>query len=256
MALLALVACAGPSSSPSHPASASPSVATSASAAPSGPTSLSRRCGGPYAPARTFTLNGPGGSRLPAAEVGSGGTVAVFLHESGSTAMCGFWPYAVWLARTQHLRSVLFDMCGYGEAQCPSASFTRDDLAQVRLAVGWARAHGARRLAVVGASAGGTIALATARAVHADAVVDLSGPMTWDGLSATRAAPRLTMPTLLAIAPNDMDATLAQYRHLYRLLPGQRRLVRAPCCHGWDMLTDDGDWTPLARRVAHWIRSP
>jgi pimeloyl-ACP methyl ester carboxylesterase len=81
--------------------------------------------------------------------------------------MCGFWPYAVGLAQTQHIRAVLFDQCGYGATQCPAASSGDNGpawTAATTAAVTWARAHGARRVTLVGASFGGIVALHAAAA--------------------------------------------------------------------------------------------
>ena len=52
----------------------------------------------------------------------SGSDVAVFVHESGMSGLCGFWTYAVWLAQGRHLGAVLFDRCGYGASVCEKDS--------------------------------------------------------------------------------------------------------------------------------------
>ena len=46
--------------------------------------------GGPAVPAEPFWLSGARGTRLAAATVGTGSAVAVFVHESGMTGLCGF----------------------------------------------------------------------------------------------------------------------------------------------------------------------
>jgi hypothetical protein len=99
----------------------SPSVAatTAASTATPAPPSPAQLCGGPTTPARSFWLSGPGGAQLYAAVVGTGRTTAVFVHQAGTTGLCGFWPYADWLARTRGVRSLLFSQCANGASQCP-----------------------------------------------------------------------------------------------------------------------------------------
>jgi hypothetical protein len=80
-------------------------------AAPTGPAVR-----GPTTPARSLWLSAPGGAQLYAGVVGTGPVTAVFVHEFGPRGLCGFWPYADWLARTNGVRSVLFSQCGGGLA--------------------------------------------------------------------------------------------------------------------------------------------
>jgi pimeloyl-ACP methyl ester carboxylesterase len=218
----------------------------------------SERCGDPAAEARAFWLDAPGGARLQAAAVGAGPDVAVFVHESGGPGLCGFWPYAEWLARTRHVRAVLFDQCGYGDSSCPGG---RDEdgtaWAQATAAVvAWARDHGARHVTLVGASFGGIVVLHAAASIRppVDAVVDLSGELSWNGLDSLPAARRLAVPALFAVAPGDRYVTVADMRRLYQASSARpKRLVVMPEAlgHGWSML-ESGGWTPLASRVAAW----
>ena len=100
-----------------------PSVtaATSAPAATPAPPPPAQLCGGPTTPAQSFWLPAPGGAQVYAAVVGTGPTTAVFVHQAGPTGLCGFWPYADWLARTKGVRSLLFSQCGTGASQCRPA---------------------------------------------------------------------------------------------------------------------------------------
>ncbi len=97
-----------------------PPATTSASAATPAPPPPAELCGGPTTPARSFWLSAPGGAQLYAAVVGTGPATAVFVHEAGGQGLCGFWPYADWLARTRGVRSLLFSQCGAGASQCPT----------------------------------------------------------------------------------------------------------------------------------------
>jgi pimeloyl-ACP methyl ester carboxylesterase len=186
--LLAAAGC-GPGSPAPGTGATTAAPATTQAAAPPPP---SARCGDLAATARAFWLHAPGGARLQAAEVGAGPAVAVFVHESGGPGLCGFWPYAGWLARTRHVRAVLFDQCGYGDSACPGS---RDQpgtawVQATAAAVAWARNHGARHLTLVGASFGGIVVLHAAAVIRppVDAVIDLSGELRWDGLDALPAA--------------------------------------------------------------------
>ncbi len=126
----------------------------------------------------------------------------ILLHQTSPTGYCGWVPYADWAAE-QGVRAVLVDLCGWGSAVC-SEELTSDPEAQVRLMVDWAREQGAERVAVVGASMGGAIALGVADPAGADAVVDLSGPETWQNVpGAEEAAAGTEIPLLVVTASGD-----------------------------------------------------
>jgi pimeloyl-ACP methyl ester carboxylesterase len=256
-ALLLVAAGCGSGSSPgTSTATSAAAPSTTLAAAPPQP---SERCGDPAAKARTFWLDAPGGARLQAATVGGGPDAAVFVHESGSEGMCGFWSYANWLARTHHLRAVLFDQCGYGESACPGG---RDETgpawgAATAAAVAWARDHGARHVTLVGASFGGIVVLHAATSIRpaVDAVVDLSGELSWNDLDSLPASRGLAVPALFAVAPGDRYVTVGDMRRVYQASSARpKRLVvlSQPLGHGWAMLSDNG-WTPLASTVADWV---
>jgi dienelactone hydrolase len=121
--------------------------------------------------------------------------------------------------------------------------------------VAWARSHGARRVTLVGASAGGVVVLHAAASIQppVDAVVDLSGPLTWSGLDSLTAARTLTVPVLYAVAPNDESVTVADMRRVHAATGSRSKwLVRAESGHGWEMLTLPSltGWSPLAAEVA------
>ena len=246
---------AGPAASPQGQPTA---TASTTAPEPTPSTALGRRCGRPDVPARLLRLAGPGGNTLDAAEVGAGPTVAVFVHETGGAGLCGFWPYAVWLA-DRGVRSVLLDLCGYGESRCDlGARFAGDPVAQTGLAVTWARAHGAHRVTLVGASMGGTVATVAARPLHASAVVDLSGPVEFIGLDTAKAAPGLDMPTLMVAADNDPDTDAGRLRAALAAAPARhKRFVTVDAGHGWDTLAagpfpEDG-FSPVADVVRRWV---
>jgi pimeloyl-ACP methyl ester carboxylesterase len=172
-------------------------------------------------------LSAPGGAQVYAAVVGTGPTTAVFVHQAGPTGLCGFWPDADRLARTNGVRSLLFSQCGTGASQCPPGNPADQGLATTTAAVAWARAHDAGRITLVGASAGGVVALQVAASIRppVDGVVDLSGERRWQGLDSLAAARRLQVPA---------DGA----------------------GHGWELLGGAAgtDWSPLAVTVAAWIQ--
>src|SRR5215218_1280559 len=141
-------------------------TATTAASAPTPPPPPAELCGGPTTPAQSLWLSAPGGAQVYAAVVGTGPTTAVFVHQAGPTGLCGFWPYADWLARTNGVRSLLFSQCGAGASQCPPGNPADQWLAGTTAAVAWARAHDAGRITLVGASAGGVVALQVAASIR------------------------------------------------------------------------------------------
>jgi pimeloyl-ACP methyl ester carboxylesterase len=234
---------------------------TAASAAIPAPPPPAQLCGGPTTPAQSFWLSAPGGAQVYAAVVGTGPTTAVFVHEAGPRGLCGFWPYADWLARTSGVRSLLFSQCGAGASQCPAGDAADQWLEVTTAAVSWVRAHGAGQVTLVGASAGGIVALQVAASIHPPvaAVVDLSGGRRWLGLDSLAAARRLQVPALFAVARGDSVVSGGMMRRLYQAAPvrAKRLVVLAEGAgHGSELLggTAGSAWTPLAATVAAWIQ--
>jgi pimeloyl-ACP methyl ester carboxylesterase len=234
---------------------------TAASAATPAPPPPAQLCGGPTTPAQSFWLAAPGGAQVYAAVVGTGPATAVFVHEAGPWGLCGFWPYADWLARTNGVRSLLFSQCGAGASQCPPGDAADQWLEVTTAAVTWARAHGAGQVTLVGASAGGIVALQVAAAIRPPvaAVVNLSGGRRWLGLDSLAAARRLGVPALFAVAPGDSVVSVGTMRRLYQAAPvrAKRLVVLAEGAgHGSELLggAAGSAWTPLAATVAAWIQ--
>jgi pimeloyl-ACP methyl ester carboxylesterase len=234
---------------------------TAAPAATPAPPPPAKLCGGPTTPAQSFWLAAPGGAQLYAAVVGTGPVSAVFVHQAGSRGLCGFWPYADWLARTNGVRSLLFSQCGAGASQCPPGNAAEQWLAATTAAVSWARTHGAGRVALVGASAGGVVALQVAASISPPvaAVVDLSGGRRWLGLDSLAAARRLQVPALFAVAPGDRLVSVATMRRLYAAAPVRAKRLVVPAegaGHGSELLggAAGSAWSPLAVTVAAWIQ--
>lgn len=237
-------------------------MTSSASPTPGEATPLPRPAScGPGADA--FWLPGPSGSRLEANSVGSGQIAAVFLHEVGGTGMCGFWPYATWLVAHYPVRAVLVNRCGYGASRCPSIPLGDAGIvAETRPAVDWARAHGATRISLVGASFGGGDALEAAGVIPGiAAVVDVSGDGNDTGADDPSDARRLQVPALFAVAPADRYCRLDRLQSLYGLTPAQPKqfvvIDELSGVHGWDLLTDlNGKPERLAAVVASWVMQP
>lgn len=215
-----------------------------------GDETVARRCTGERGPGR-YRVVVAKGSQLAAAELGRGPTWAVFLHQTDRDGLCGWWPYAARVAQ-QDVHVLLLDFCGYGRSTC-TKPLVDDQIGQARAAVAYARRHGAERVTVVGASMGGAVALPSATASRADAAVDLSGPPDWPGTSLARDATSLTIPTLLAVSPED-PASVPAFRKAIRQVPAViKRLEVLDYGHGYELLGYPGNWSELATTVRRWI---
>jgi pimeloyl-ACP methyl ester carboxylesterase len=236
-------------------------TATTAASAAAPPPPPAELCGGPTTPAQSLWLSAPGGAQVYAAVVGTGPATAVFVQEFGTRGLCGFWPYADWLAKSKGVRSVLFSQCGAGVSQCPAGDAADQWLAVTTAAVAWARAQGAGQVTLVGASVGGVVALQVATLIRPPVagVVDLSGGRRWLGLDSLAAARRLQVPALFAVAPGDSLVSVGTMRRLYQAAPVRtKRLVvlAEGAGHGSELLggVAGSAWTPLAVTVAAWIQ--
>ena len=245
--LLVTAAC---SASPNDPATAPPvSVA---------PTPPPQPCG---AGAHAFFLPGPDNTKLEANAYGSGATTAILMHEAGFRLdMCGFWPFARWLAEHEHVQVLLFNRCTYGNSTCQVYQVgDRGIRGQVQPAVQWARRHGAKHVVLVGASSGASDSIQAGGVVKGiDAVVALSSDKTDTRTNEQRNAKRLRLPILLAVAPGDRSSPVAAVRTTFRLIRSKDKhliVVRSMSGrHGWDLVQNlDGTSTPLARTVAKFV---
>ncbi len=223
---------------------------------------LEQRCGFDV-PGRLFAIKGRDrGTQLAAVELGSGPTVAILLHQTDGDGLCGWVPFGRLLA-AQGVHVLAVDVCMYGESVCSRR--TLDDAPEMlRLAVEWARAHGAHRVTVVGASMGGSYAIGTGQAAGVDAIVDLSGPVVWPGVPrAVAAAPRIRVPLLVAVNKDTDRAAFGPLRQAVRRAPTQaKQFVAAPPGHGWDLVSRlrEGattvlqiEITAIGRRVRAWV---
>lgn len=230
--------------------SAPETTTTAPSAEPPPP---AETCGG--IEGETAWLEVPDVGRIQMATIGSGDTVVVFLHEASRSGMCGFVPFAERLAK-EGVRSVLVNQCGYGDTECESGATVGTTWPKVAAgAVAEARKTGATRVTLVGASAGGTLAVVAAGAdPEIGAVVDLSGPLVYSDLDAQEAAPSVTQQALVVTAPGDGSGpTPDQAEALVAKMAStdKRALIATDQegVHGLFLLGDEDKWTPLADMV-------
>lgn len=206
---------------------------------------------------QTAWLDVAGVGRIQTATIGRGDNVAILLHQASSVGLCGFTDYAQRLAE-QGVRSVLLNQCGYGQSACDAEAVA--DVAGswpkvTAAAVEQARQAGATRITLVGASAGGTLAVvAAAQDPEIDAIVDLSGPITYQGLDAGVAAPSVGQQVLVLTAPEDPAGPTPDEAQalVAKMPPGDKRVLVAadqPGGHGWALLGRTDQWGPLADSV-------
>lgn len=229
VALLLLVAgCAGGSNPSSTSAAASATATPAAATVPASPPATSAtpstgpspsprsafntRCDSAAEPFADLTLKAKG-MTIVGATIGSGTDAAVLLHQHGGDGICGGAPLAESLAKYGSM-VVLIDLCGYGKSRCANPKDWRQ---MVALPVAWARDHGAQRVTLVGASAGGSIA--------------------WQGKANLRADARtLTMPALFGYADVPDKPAKETVAGLVDAVPaGEKRLVTQDFGHGWDL---------------------
>jgi hypothetical protein len=193
-----------------------------------------------------------GGVRLNTGWLGTGGTVALLLHQTDGDGMCGFLFYGEYLA-THGVHVVLMDFCDYGQSDCGDAPPQLP--AQVEAVARAVRDQGAKRIVLVGASLGGSVAVAAAKRTKADAIVDLSGPADFGTLSITDNARSITMPALFAYSNTDRS-DLNQVRQNLKRMPSKNKIFLSyPGGHGYELLQDQntGELSPLADRVQRFV---
>jgi dienelactone hydrolase len=161
-----------------------------------------------------FRIRAADGIRLAGHRFGRGPRAVVFAHERRGGA-CDWIPYARALAARGYL-TIAFDFRGYGASQSPYGNAAFRQVADVTAMAKRARALGARKVILVGASMGGTavvVAASNARPM-VDGVVSLSGPSTYGVMNGVAAARKLTMPALYVVGGRD-EGFVDESRILY-----------------------------------------
>jgi pimeloyl-ACP methyl ester carboxylesterase len=222
----AMAGCAGPRAAPAGgPARGGPGRAAAASPGSSGL---------PTASGRVITVRAADGVPLATIEAGAGDRAVVLIPELGQRGKCGWWAFAAYLAA--HGYHVLaFDHRCTGGSSCPAGAAAEADLmSDIRGAAAWLRQHGAIRVALVGASQGGSEAL----------------------IAATMPAPGIT-----GVAAGDPYVSVPDTRSLLARAgsPGKRLVVLAAGAgHGWDLVTPlfpGGAPSALSGTVLAFLRS-
>ncbi|MFF5232749.1 alpha/beta hydrolase [Dactylosporangium sp. NPDC000521] len=143
----------------------------------------------------------PAGTQLVGVELGTGAKGIVLAHQNESS-LCEWLPYGKRLAERGY-RVLAFDFAGDGGSGPHAGDDRLDD--DVTAAAAHLRTRGANTIVLMGASKGGTASLAAAVALTPApaAVITLSAPQLFAGISAADAVPRLKSPALFLAAEND-----------------------------------------------------
>jgi pimeloyl-ACP methyl ester carboxylesterase len=268
--VLVASACSGPSSSDGRaatPGSTRPRTTGTTATALQPLEQPSTRCGPPTTRATPLRFKAADGTSLDGVIVGSGTAGVVLAHEYPAD-LCGFWPFADYLAK-RGLRAFAIDLRCFGRSACPQGEARGRVIDDIAAAVAELRHRGATRVALVGASMGGAAVLIAGTRVRPPvaAVVSLSGeadPTNLVGgipLDAGAAVKRLKVPTMLVVASNDRYAPVGETRAMYRAITTRDKevlVLSGPSFdgrHGWDLLTDAaGDRSPsVAAKVAAFL---
>jgi pimeloyl-ACP methyl ester carboxylesterase len=223
-------------------------------------TAVKARCDEADVGATPIRFRTSDGVTLTGAVVGSGPVGAVLIHEY-PLDYCGWLPYAGYLAH-HGVRALAFDLRCFGGSACPAGR--GHALTDVAAAMEELRGRGARSVALVGASMGGSVAVVAAARLHPAAVVDLSGERDTTSLTpgvdanAGAAAPGVTAPALFVVAREDQYTPVSDMRAVARRAGSTTKrtiVLPAEAGHGWAMLPGiTSEWSPLARTVASFIR--
>jgi pimeloyl-ACP methyl ester carboxylesterase len=170
--------------------------------------------------------------RLVGYELGHGPRGVVLAHQYGGDA-CQWSSYGPSLAKAGY-HVLALDFRGFGRSPAGPGGIDLD----VRAAASDLRALGAHRIVLIGASMGGTAALTAAADLKPPpgAVVSLSGPASFDLISALDTVPRLAMPKLFIVGVNDIQF-VQDARDLYRRARAPKQLLVVPTAdHGVALL--------------------
>jgi alpha-beta hydrolase superfamily lysophospholipase len=138
------------------------------------PPSLESTCGDTSGvDATPFFVRTSDGVDLYSIEAGTGSTAIVLVHESPAN-LCGWLPYIPSLTAAG-FRALAFDLRGFSDSTLPAGPPARAYGRDLAAMVARARADGAKRVFLMGASYGGAVSLTYAPRLAIDGVISLSG---------------------------------------------------------------------------------
>ena len=223
-ALLVLAACAGAAASPTAVAPAPTPASPSPTPAP-----------------RTVTFPAADGTILSGTLYGAG-TSAVILSNMGDNDPAPWQAFAPLLAERGY--TVLTYSFRF-PARSPTftSAMAQQSFDDLRAAITFVRAAGARRVALVGASLGGMASAKAAASEHADALVVLAAPVDLDAFDFHVEAGELRAidaPKLLIGSKSDTTVPFADTQRMYDLAGDPKQLYTYPgSAHGVKLLAGE-----------------
>lgn len=227
MTLLLLGACSSGDSNDPEP--------DESSSAPA-PT-LAERCGDDVPGAKDAFFKTPT-EQLYGVEVGTGPRGVVLVHGSGNRGMCNWAAELEWMSAAG-LHVLAYDQSCIGESTCNDGAATAADL---HGAVEELKRLGASNVVVVGASAGGPMAIqvaaddeaniAGAVALSPAGAADVISSPGWEGRDGRGAASALVVPLLVVAAPDDGDVDVGYLEEMRDDAPTQLTLEVLPAGSG------------------------
>lgn len=175
------------------------------------------------------------GQRLEGRRFGSGSTFVVLAHMKPAT-MESWFPFAEELAAAGY-SALAFNFRGYGGSEGDGFAVDVDTIA----AIDEALRLGAEEVYVIGASMGGTGAIAASAERDVAGTVTLSAPARFGEVDAVAAAEHLQAPLMLIAAEGD-DAYVAQARQIAEAAPVDADVVPLDGSrHGTNLFVDHGE---------------
>jgi alpha/beta superfamily hydrolase len=153
------------------------------------------------------------------------GATAGILSNQNAEARLEWWPLAKTLASRGYL-VMTYDYRGIGQSR--GSYIPRLLEHDLVAAIGAAQARGARKIVLIGASLGGLVTMKVAASVHPAAVVVLSAPRYFKGLSVDPDEARaVTAPRFFAVSSSDANV-YADVQYLYTTSPEPKQLQVYP----------------------------
>ncbi|MEV4535366.1 alpha/beta fold hydrolase [Asanoa sp. NPDC049518] len=171
--------------------------------------------------------------------IGGSGTTGVVLAHQAEADLCQ------WILGFNELigagyKVLAFDFHGHGSSESSETGFDDDVVAAAAL-----RADGATSLVLVGASMGGTFSIAATPKITPPvaAVVSVSAPLAYGGVSAQEAVPQVTVPALFLAQQDDglFGDAAKDFKAAATASPDARLLVTPGAIHGVPLVIEGGD---------------
>lgn len=245
LALMLIVACAGSADSTSTAAIVTTSDSSTVGSPADSTTTTDLPTDSTVAPGM-ITFKTEDGVTLEGRLFGSGSEFVVLAHMRPAT-MDSWFSFAESLA-SEGYSALAFNFRGYGASDGKGFQVDTDVVA----AVDHARSLGAEKVFVIGASMGGTGAVAAAAVRPVGAVVTLSAPARFEGVDAVAAAANVTVPILL-IAGEDNPPYGEEAEQIAAAAAGPTDVRIVPSsAHGTNLLSDMGD--PIKNLILNWFK--